>query len=160
MEPNLLLLDDSDDEAYDDDCNDFNNMNDDMLPEDETEVNTADGSDLTRPTLSEQGIIWLPQERELLSGVKRGNDPNHNDTCTTFSNFAVDEYIINKYFMAAIESHDRPVATTTTDICQSNIDVQQQLGSDDQDHIKSDKLKSWKPKELELPLWAVVVSLE
>ena len=142
-----INLNDDDDDHGDDDEEDgaFDDGNDIEIMND---IDTAFGNDAAP---SSPGIVWLPEQqtKSYNVGDGRGNRSNQN----TFSNsrdFVRDENIITKYFTVAVQSHykDGPIST------KSDTTVMPQ------EHVPNDSypLQLWEPKEIELPLWAVIAS--
>ena len=135
-----INLNDNDDDEEDgafDDGNDIEIMNDN---------DTAFGNEAAP---SSPGIVWLHEQQSQSYNVGDCHG-NQNTTISNSRDFERDENIITKYFTAAVQSHykDDPIST------KSDTTVMPQ------EHIPNDSypLQLWEPKEIELPLWAVITS--
>ena len=138
-----INLNDNDDDEEDgafDDGNDIEIMNDN---------DTAFANDAAP---SSPGIVWLPEQqtKSYNVGDGHGNRSNQNTTISNSRDFERDENIITKYFTVAVQSHykDDPISTKSDTTITP------------QEHVSNDNhpLQLWEPKEIELPLWAVLAS--
>jgi hypothetical protein len=138
---NINLLEDSDD-------NDYNNENDMNELDSDIDSNENDEERMS------PGIVWLEQQN--LSDKQQSSsilyNVSHDDKGIQNNiNSIIDEHIIEKYFVSAIQSHDNPIPTTK----ELDIGTKTNLHETNSSVTHNTLLNLWKPKELELPLWAV-----
>ena len=127
---------------HDDGCNAFNATRD----------AASDNEDTDEPASLSHGIIWFEEQNSSTDGKNAGVCDNDN------KEFVLDEKVITKYFMSAVQSHNQ----------QPKLPVEHRnpVSSDtEREHIPIDNrngiglsIKSWEPKVIDLPKWAVVAS--
>jgi hypothetical protein len=144
-EPNVSLGLDFDD---DDHCNAFNTMSDTAS---ENDMGAPIVNELNEPVSPAPGIIWFEEQKSSTDAANLEiGDSNGRE-------FVIDENIITKYFIAAVKSHHCHAKLVTERRNPVADDTMREHGP----NISSDigiLIKSWKPKEIELPLWAIVAS--
>ena len=131
---------------HDDDCIVFNAMGD-----------MASESDMNEPESPSPGIIWFEEQNSspdaITAEICDNNDNNNNNR-----EFVIDEQIITKYFVSAIQSHyHHPKLVTEHKSPSLSSDTMLEHTSTNSDNIGI-SIKSWEPKEMELPIWAVIAS--
>jgi hypothetical protein len=124
---------------HEDDYIAFNAMND-----------TISGNDVDEAP----GVIWFDDAKNsppdaVRTDAKICNNSINNDE------FVIDETIITKYFVAAIQSHNRHLKLDTEDSNLRPTNTMLELDSNNKNNDIDIVTNSWEPKELELPLWAV-----